>query len=144
MTEKKIHKKSHDSGASRQGGGWFEGLSSMKKDLVCVGFMLIVVYVLFWPVISSDHDLAASGGDYTATHQWLNAIDHIKESEGVKPLWIPYVYGGMPVASTLLFPDDYNWLELPLTGGIGLERSYIRFRVHAGSSRHGAQIGVGA
>ncbi len=125
MTEKKATKKPHETGAARQGGGWFDGLTSLKKDLVCAGFMLLVVYVLFWPVVYSNLDLAATGGDFTATYHWMNAIKHIEETEGIKPLWIPYVYGGMPVASTLLYPDDYSWIEAILTGGIGLQRSSI-------------------
>ncbi len=122
MTEKKIPKGRPDGAAAARGAGWFDNLTDLRKDLVCAGLLLLVVYVLFWKVISSDLDLAAPGGDFVATHNWKNAISHIEKNEGFKPLWIPFVYGGMPVASTLLFPEDYNWIEGLLTGGIGLER----------------------
>ncbi|HLF15384.1 MAG TPA: hypothetical protein VI932_10895, partial [Bacteroidota bacterium] len=121
MTEKKVSRKPHEGGASRQGGGWFDGLSDRKKDLVCAGFMLLVVYVLFWKVISSNMDLAASGpGDFVATHNWVNALDHIRETEGVDALWMPCLYGGMPVASSLLFPRGVNYLETGLTWVAGI------------------------
>jgi hypothetical protein len=114
MTEKKTPRRSGD--------GWFDRLPDLKKDLVCAGFLLLIVFGLFRGVVWSDKTLASTGGDYMATHNWMNAIKHIEETQGVAPLWIPYVYGGMPVASTLLFPDDYNWIEGLLSGGIALKK----------------------
>ncbi len=93
--------------------GFFDRLSGPKKDLVCVLVMLAAVYVVFWGVIIDDRPYGMSG-DTISAFQWFKALDHIRETEHTDPLWVPYIYGGMPVAGSLLFPREVNYVEVYL------------------------------
>ncbi len=89
---------------------WFDKLSMMKRDLVCIGIMLLVVYVLFFKIIFSGY-VFSSEADTAAQESWSKAIQHISETEHVEPLWVPYIFSGMPVFGPLLFPKSVNYLE---------------------------------
>src|ERR1700690_756968 len=89
---------------------WFDKLSMMKRDLVCVGIMLLVVYVLFFKIIFSGY-VFSSDADSGAQESWAKAIDHIATTEHVGPLWVPYIFSGMPVFGPLLFPQQMNYSE---------------------------------
>lgn len=130
MTQK-TSKASPSQGAGPGTRDWFERLPDLRKDLLCAVAMLLVVYVLFWEVIASNKDLAATGGDYVATANWVKALDGIREREGFDALWMPYLFSGMPVASSLLFPnsDWVNWIEQKVFKGAAIA-------VFAGSDAH--------
>src|SRR5690242_6944208 len=88
---------------------WFTKLSSGKKDAVCILILYGLILLLFGKVIFGN--MLFSDNTDTAAHEaWTKAITHITESEHVEPLWIPYVFSGMPVFATLILPRDVNFL----------------------------------
>lgn len=92
---------------------WFDRQPQRKQDLICVGILLLITYVLFNEIIFKNM-LFATGGDTAAALSWAKAVEHIKEVEKVSPLWIPYIFGGMPLAGALWFPDNVNYGEILL------------------------------
>src|SRR5207247_760152 len=89
---------------------WFDKLSAMKKDLLCVGALLLIVYLLFFQVIFSGY-IFSNETDTASQESWSKAMVHISETEHADPLWIPYIFCGMPVFGPLLFPRDVNYIE---------------------------------
>ncbi|HLB00914.1 MAG TPA: hypothetical protein VJO14_05980, partial [Bacteroidota bacterium] len=90
--------------------GFFDRVSGPRKDLVCLLVMLAAVYIVFWGVIVDNRPYGMSG-DTISAFQWFKVLDHIRETEHTDPLWVPYIYGGMPVAGSLLFPREVNYIE---------------------------------
>jgi len=90
--------------------GFFDRWSDGKKDFFCLLAMLVVVYAVFWGVIVDKQPFGLSG-DTVSAFQWKNTLEHIRDTEGVEPLWVPYIYGGMPVFGSLLFPREVNYVE---------------------------------
>ncbi len=111
MAEKRTAKKQGNREPAARGRGWFDGLPDRRKDLVCVAALLAVVFFMFSQVIFSNLDLATSGADTVAHFSWIRSLDHLKEVEGTDALWMPYIYGGMPIFSSLLFPRSVNYAE---------------------------------
>ncbi len=96
--------------SSRDGTSWFDKYSDRKKDLVCILFLFGIIVVLFWKIITGNMLFAVSG-DTAAHNSWAEAIKHIRETEHVEPLWVPYIFSGMPVFAGLLFPRSVNYIE---------------------------------
>lgn len=89
---------------------WSDKFSPMTKDLLSVLVLLGIIYALFQDIIFQNM-IFSTGGDNAAAYSWAKAIEHIKVVEGMSPLWIPYIFSGIPIASSLLFPDNVNYLE---------------------------------
>ncbi len=90
---------------------WFDNLSSMKKDTLCILILLALVYILFFKIITSDM-IFADSGDTAAAHSWGKAFELLKEQEQTPPHWIPYIFSGIPIAAALMFPHNPNYLEI--------------------------------
>lgn len=89
---------------------WLDRISPLKLDVLCIAVLLAIVFALFRDIIFNDM-VFSTAGDTAAAHSWEKAIKHLEQVEKVSPLWIPYIFSGMPIAGSLLFPDDVNYLE---------------------------------
>ena len=89
---------------------WFDRLSTTKKDLLCVALLYIIVLVLFNKIIFQNM-IFADSGDTAASQSWGKAAEHIKQTEQVEPLWIPYVFSGLPSFAGIMFPRDVNYIQ---------------------------------
>jgi len=94
---------------------WLDKISPAGWDILCTVILLTVIYALFHKIIF-DNMVFSTGGDTAAAHSWEKALEHIRQVEKITPLWIPYIFSGMPIAGALLFPDDVNYLETILQG----------------------------
>lgn len=94
---------------------WFDGLSSAKKDLLSLAVLFVLLYILFFKIITSNM-MFADSGDTASAHSWKKAMENIRETENTDPFWTPYIFSGLPVASALIFPGEHglNYAELVL------------------------------
>ncbi len=53
-------------------------------------------------------------GDTAAAHAIGKAFESIKEKEHTDPLWVPFIFSGMPFAGALMFPTNLNYLEIAI------------------------------
>ncbi len=98
-------------GAARPGQlFWFERLTPARKDLVCVGALYVVVLLVFNGIIFSNMVFSDSG-DTAAANAWFKATERIEGSEHAEPLWIPYIFSGMPLFGALIFPREVNYIQ---------------------------------
>lgn len=96
--------------SSTTGMSWFEKYSDKKKDVICILILFGLILFLFHKIIFGNM-LFAVAGDTAAHNSWAEALNHIRETEHVEPLWVPYIFSGMPVFAGLLFPRNVNYLE---------------------------------
>ena len=89
--------------------GWFENLAPWKRDLLLIGILYAILLVLFNEIIFKNMIFSESG-DTAAAEAWGKAVEHIRTTENVEPLWIPYIFSGMPVFGAMIFPRDVNYL----------------------------------
>jgi hypothetical protein len=95
---------------AKEGNFWFDKFSSMKQDLLCVGILLAIIFLLFGKIIFNNMVFADSSD--AATHNsWVEGLNHIRETEHIDPLWMPYLFSGMPIAAALIFSQNVNYLE---------------------------------
>ncbi|HUL43477.1 MAG TPA: YfhO family protein [Bacteroidota bacterium] len=106
----KQREKGTKSRVSNESATWFDRLTIRQRDLVCVGAILLVVYILFFKIVFSGY-IFSSDTDTAAQQSWAKAMTHIATTEHVEPLWVPYIFCGMPVFGPLLFPRTMNYLE---------------------------------
>lgn len=134
---------------------WFDRLSPVRQDALLIGLMYVLLLLLFNEIIFKDL-VFSSGADTAAAEAWNRAITHISETEHVEPLWIPYIFGGMPLFGSMILPRqvDYfysgilvpvskvlffnaqmHWMILPfLMMGIGMFYLARHFRFSKGAS----------
>jgi hypothetical protein len=86
----------------RQEQGWFEKLSTGKKDLLSILFLFVLVLVLFYKVVFNNM-IFFNAADTAAAQSWTKAGTHLEETEHTDPLWIPYVFSGMPGFASLAY-----------------------------------------
>lgn len=92
---------------------WFEKLSGPKQELVCVLFLYLLMLVLFRQIVFNNMMFADSGD--TAAHEAVaQGIDHLKSNEGDNPLWIPFIFSGMPVFGFFMLPHRVGYLKTVL------------------------------
>ena len=105
-------KKSPSGGKNTQGQpGWFDSLSTSRKDLICIGILYVIVLVLFHKIVFNNM-IFSDSGDTTSSLSWVKAAEHIEQTEHIEPLWFPYVFGGMPGFGSLSFtPRDVNYAQ---------------------------------
>lgn len=97
--------------ALRQGGrSRFDTLPAWKQNAACVAILFVLLLVLFKDIVFKDMIFSDSGD--TASHEgWVSAMNHIEETEHTEPLWIPYIFSGMPISGALIFPREVNYLQ---------------------------------
>ncbi len=90
---------------------WFDRLSPVKKDLLCILVLYAIMVVLFNKVIFENMVFSDSGDTATA-ESWQEAGKHLSETEHIEPLWFPYVFSGMPGFGSLAYaPRNVNYLQ---------------------------------
>lgn len=88
---------------------WFERLTPLKQDLLCIALMYVILLVVFNKIVFNDM-LFTEAGDTAAAQSWTKAIEYLKEKEQSEPLWIPYIFSGLPVSAALHFPHEVNYV----------------------------------
>lgn len=83
---------------------WFDKLSPLKKDLVCIAVMYVLLLIIFNKIIFSNMAFT-DGGDNANAIAWQKAADHVSGAENVIPLWIPYAFSGMPGFGSFAVPN---------------------------------------
>jgi hypothetical protein len=87
-------------------------------DVIAILLMYLVTLVLFWPYVIEDTRFS-SGGDTAGARAWIESGEEIGETEGVYPVWTPYVFLGYPTYGSLAFyPGSWlNPMEHLITAG---------------------------
>jgi len=96
---------------------WFDKLSPLKKDLVCIAAMYVLLLILFNKIIFGNMAFT-EGGDNANAIAWQKAANHVIETEHNVPLWIPYAFSGMPGFGSLAvskWPINVSFLQLFLS-----------------------------
>jgi hypothetical protein len=94
-----------------QGGlSWFDRLSPARKDLLCVGALYVIVLLVFNQIIFNNM-IFSDSGDTAAAQAWFKAMEHIDKTEHVEPVWIPYIFSGMPIFGAFIFPREVNYIQ---------------------------------
>jgi hypothetical protein len=89
-------------------GAWAAGLA--RKPVFWAGAILLVLpFVLFWPVWWPNEDLRRSFafGDFVQQYYPMRAFVAGEWRAGRLPLWDPYTYSGTPAAAASLFAAFY-------------------------------------
>jgi len=90
---------------------WFDKLSPLKKDGVCIAALLVIIYILFFRIVTSNM-IFSDSGDTAAALSWSVAGKHLEETEKIEPQWFPYVFCGMPSFGSLVFiPRNVDYLQ---------------------------------
>ena len=90
---------------------WFDKLSPSKKDAVCIATLLVIIYILFFKIITSNM-IFSDSGDTAAALSWAVAGKHLEETEKIEPQWFPYVFCGMPSFGSLVYiPRNVNYVQ---------------------------------
>jgi len=95
-------KKSKRPVEAAQGASWFGGLSATKRDLLCIAILVLLVVALFHDIVFKDM-VFSTEGDTAAAQSWAKAGESLEEAEGTDPLWIPYVFSGMPGFASMAY-----------------------------------------
>ncbi len=90
-------------------GSWFERLSPVKKDVLLIGIMYVLLLILFNEIIFKDM-IFSDSGDSAAVESWNKAMEYITTTDHVEPLWIPYIFSGMPLYGSMIFPQNVDYL----------------------------------
>lgn len=89
---------------------WFDRLTPARKDLLCIGVLYVLVLLVFNQIIFSNM-IFSDSGDTAAAQAWFKAMEHIDQVEHVEPIWIPYIFGGMPIFGAFIFPREVNYVQ---------------------------------
>jgi hypothetical protein len=90
---------------------WFDKLSDIKKDLLCIVFLYIVVFILFNQIILKNM-IFSDSGDTAAAQAWAKGGEYLEQTEGQKPLWFPFIFSGMPGFGSLAYiPHDVSYIQ---------------------------------
>lgn len=74
---------------------WFEQLSNTRKDILSVLLLFALIFALFNEIILYDK-VFATEGDTAAAMSFHKGGQHVQESENADPLWLPFIFSGMP------------------------------------------------
>jgi len=96
------------SSAARTNTFHFGQLSPWKRDLVLIGALYIILLVLFNEIVFKNM-IFSDSGDTAAAEAWGKAVEHIQQTENVEPLWIPYIFSGMPIFGAMILPRSVNY-----------------------------------
>ncbi|MEK6572053.1 MAG: hypothetical protein AABZ61_11820, partial [Bacteroidota bacterium] len=90
---------------------WFDKLSPLRKDAVCIGILLVIIYILFFKIIVSNM-IFSDSGDTSAAQSWAQAGKYLVDKEQIEPQWFPYVFSGMPSFGALAYtPRNVDYLQ---------------------------------
>jgi hypothetical protein len=90
---------------------WFDRLSPLKRDAVCIVTLLVIIYILFFKIITSNM-IFSDSGDTAAALSWAVAGKHLEDTEKIDPQWFPYVFCGMPSFGSLVYiPRNVNYIQ---------------------------------
>jgi hypothetical protein len=90
---------------------WLDTASEGKTILIGVVILFLIIVGLYYKIIF-DNMVFADSGDTAASHAWAQAGEHLQKTEGSIPLWIPYVFSGMPGFGSLAYtPIDVSYLQ---------------------------------
>jgi len=93
---------------------WFDRLPAGRKDLLAVLLIFVLVLILFRDIVTKNM-VFATEGDIVAALSWGEAGKHLEETEGIEPLWLPYIFSGMPSFGSLAYiPRDVSYLQRTL------------------------------
>jgi hypothetical protein len=87
---------------------WFDRLSPLRKDFLLIGIMYVLLLILFNEIVFRDM-IFADSGDSAAVEAWSKAMEHITTTDHVEPLWIPYIFSGMPLYGSMIFPRNVDY-----------------------------------
>ncbi len=91
---------------------WFSRLSALQQDLLAIAFLYVVALVLFGGIVFNNAAFSSAGDTATAT-AYIKAGDHLKETEGVDPLWMPYIFSGMPTFGNVAYvPHNVSYVQV--------------------------------
>lgn len=76
-------------------------------DLAAYGAILLAVIAFFADALFGGKNFM-SGGDNVAFYSFVPYLDAAKES-GEFPLWMPYIFGGMPSLASFLAAGERSW-----------------------------------
>ena len=97
---------------------WLDQQSAWKTNLIFIGILYIVLLVVFRGIVF-DNMIFSDSGDAVAHAGWVKAMEQIETTEHVEPLWIPYIFSGMPVAGAMIFPRDVDYLSRYIVNPLG-------------------------
>jgi hypothetical protein len=90
---------------------WLDRTTDAKKVLIGVVVLFLIIVGLYHRIIF-ENMLFADSGDTAASYAWGHAGEHLQTIEGREPLWIPFVFSGMPGFGSLAYtPIDVNYLQ---------------------------------
>jgi hypothetical protein len=90
---------------------WFDKLSDIKKDLLCIAFLYVVILILFNQIILKNM-IFSDSGDTAAAQAWGKSGEYLEQTEGQKPLWFPFIFSGMPGFGSLAYiPHNVSYIQ---------------------------------
>ena len=89
---------------------WFDKLPPWKKDGFCFLLLYLLLLFMFRDIVFNNM-IFSDSGDTAAHESWVRAIEYIEQTEDVEPLWIPYIFSGMPLNGTMIFPREVNYIQ---------------------------------
>lgn len=93
---------------------WFERRTPLQQDLLCIAALYVILLVLFRGIVFTDAMFSVEG-DTAAALAYRQAGDHLRETEGVDPLWMPYIFSGMPTFGNVAYvPHDVSYVQAAL------------------------------
>lgn len=95
---------------------WFDKLSDLRKDSICILLLYVIIIVLCNKIVFGDMIFAGSESGDTISHQsFVRSMDFLKNKQHTDPLWIPYIFSGMPIFGTMIFPRNMDYVEITLS-----------------------------
>jgi hypothetical protein len=80
---------------------------SMREWLISCGIILLTLLVFFGDALFTGKNFL-SEGDNVAFYSFIPFLDQAKHT-GEFPLWVPYIFGGMPSLASFLAAGDRSW-----------------------------------
>lgn len=88
---------------------WLPKWGGVWQNILCVGLIYLGTLILFGSALGDK--VFSDSGDSATFDGWSAAIDSIAHAEKTDVLWMPYVFSGMPVTPSLIFPENLNHLQ---------------------------------
>ena len=109
MAQKNRHHSSPGT-SGRDQSTWFDKLSDGRKDLFCVAILYALVLALFHDIVLKNM-LFSTQADSAAVLALDHALQHLRANDTPNPLWVPYIFGGMPLIGFLMSNFDVSYLQ---------------------------------
>jgi hypothetical protein len=87
--------------------GWFSSQSPLVQDLLCIGALYAVTLILFRGVVF-DGAVLGTEGDAANHLSNVHPLTVIENTEGVAPLWSPFIFSGMPTSGSLMYVSPWT------------------------------------